>query len=265
MKYYVVADIHGFFDELIIALDEKGFFTDAEPHKLIVCGDLFDRGTQALKLQKFILDLLAKDSVILIKGNHEDLTLELLNGWPKHSYLQYYHHTNGTIDTVLQLTKMTQDNLNRNPESVGRELLQNPYIQAVIPAMLDYFETSHYIFVHGWIPCTAISLAPHQTQYVYIDGWRNAHEKAWNKDCACSGEIPMGVYFMPSSSTAILFALPLPPKVDCQLSRTRCGSLMVPGCSSTPPGAAPLAKNFAPYSSQAIAMPMAFFAIAMGL
>ena len=30
-------------------------------------------------------------------------------------------------------------------------------------------------------------------------------------------------------------------------------------------GAAPLAKNFAPYSSQAIAMPMAFFAIAMGL
>ena len=30
-------------------------------------------------------------------------------------------------------------------------------------------------------------------------------------------------------------------------------------------GAAPLAKNFAPYSSQAIAIPMAFFAIAIGL
>ena len=91
----------------------------------------------------------------------------------------------------------------------------------------------------------------------------------WNfrvsRNCACSGLMPIGVYFMPSSSTAILLALPLPPKVDCQLSRTRCGSLIVPGCSSTPPGAAPLAKNFAPYSSQAIAMPMAFFAIAMGL
>ena len=71
----------------------------------------------------------------------------------------------------------------------------------------------------------------------------------WNfrvsKNCACSGEMPMGVYFMPSSSTAILLLLPLPPKVDCQLSRTRWGSLMVPGCSSTPPGAAPLAKNLA--------------------
>ena len=38
MKYYVVADVHGFFDELKLALTEKGFFTDTEPHKLIVCG-----------------------------------------------------------------------------------------------------------------------------------------------------------------------------------------------------------------------------------
>ena len=84
-----------------------------------------------------------------------------------------------------------------------------------------------------------------------------------SKNCACSGEIEMGVYFIPSSSTATLLAFPLPPKVLCQLSRTRLGSLIVPGCSSTPEGAAPLAKNFAPYSSQAMAMPMAFFAIAM--
>ena len=34
MKYYVVADVHGFFDELKFALTEKGFFTDTEQHKL---------------------------------------------------------------------------------------------------------------------------------------------------------------------------------------------------------------------------------------
>lgn len=53
MKYYVVADVHGFFDELKFALTEEGFFTDTEPHKLIVCGDLFDRGKQAAELQEF--------------------------------------------------------------------------------------------------------------------------------------------------------------------------------------------------------------------
>ena len=75
MRYYVVADVHGFFDELKVALTENGFFEDKTPHKLVICGDLFDRGQQALLLQEFILDLLSKEEVILIKGNHEDLIL----------------------------------------------------------------------------------------------------------------------------------------------------------------------------------------------
>ena len=91
----------------------------------------------------------------------------------------------------------------------------------------------------------------------------------WNflvsRNCACSGEMEMGVYFMPSSSTAILLLFAEPPKVCCQLSLTREGSLIVPGCSSTPEGAAPLAKNLLPYSSVAMARSMAFFAMAMGL
>ena len=60
MKYYVVADVHGFFSELKLALTEKGFFNDKEPHKLIMCGDLLDRGTEALEVQSFILDLMKK-------------------------------------------------------------------------------------------------------------------------------------------------------------------------------------------------------------
>ena len=66
-------------DRLKFALTEKGFFTDTEQHKLIVCGDLFDRGKQAAELQEFIIDLLAKDEVILIRGNHEDLMLSLIH------------------------------------------------------------------------------------------------------------------------------------------------------------------------------------------
>ena len=180
MRYYVVADVHGFFDEFRDALEENGFFSDAEPHKLIVCGDLFDRGNQAAELLDFILDLMERDEVILIRGNHEDLTLDLLNGWHKRSYSQYYNHTNGTIDTVLQLTNSTIDDLNLSPDSVGKKFLQNPFIQTVIPAMHDYYETPNYIFVHGWIPCTALKLGPHKTQYARIADWRNANTKAWD-------------------------------------------------------------------------------------
>lgn len=40
MKYYVVADVHGFYDQMVKALTEKGYFDDKSPHKLIICGDL---------------------------------------------------------------------------------------------------------------------------------------------------------------------------------------------------------------------------------
>ena len=49
MRYYVVSDIHGFYTPLIQALTDAGFFDDAEPHKLIVLGDLMDRSREAVK------------------------------------------------------------------------------------------------------------------------------------------------------------------------------------------------------------------------
>lgn len=91
MRYYVTADVHGYFSELKSALAENGFFEDTEPHKLIICGDIYDRGAETLELQNFILDLMSKNEVILIRGNHEDLALELLNNWNKGSFMQRHH------------------------------------------------------------------------------------------------------------------------------------------------------------------------------
>ena len=46
MKYYIVADVHGFYS-ILNKTKEKGFFDDKEPHKLVICGDVFDRGHEA--------------------------------------------------------------------------------------------------------------------------------------------------------------------------------------------------------------------------
>lgn len=56
MRYYVASDIHGFFGCFIKALEEKGYFSDRDEHKLIILGDLFDRGMEARELQEFILE-----------------------------------------------------------------------------------------------------------------------------------------------------------------------------------------------------------------
>ena len=78
MRYYVTADVHGYYSHLMTALTEAGYFEDTKPHKLIICGDLYDRGEEAVQLQSFILALLERDEVILIRGNHEDLADQLL-------------------------------------------------------------------------------------------------------------------------------------------------------------------------------------------
>ena len=179
MRYYVTADVHGYFSELNVALAEKGFFEDKGPHKLIICGDIYDRGTEALELQNFILDLMLREEVILIRGNHEDLALELLNNWNKGSFLQRHHLSNGTVDTVLQLTETTLEQLSTESDEIYKKLSKNPFIQNIIPAMVDFYETEHYIFTHGWIPCTIIR-NNYSKKYFPIEEWRNAGVQAWN-------------------------------------------------------------------------------------
>lgn len=181
MKYYVTADVHGYFTEFKTVLAEQGFFEDTEPHKLVICGDLFDRGVEALQLQEFILERLSKNQVILIRGSHEDLTLDLLHDWSCNSYLHRHHHLNGTVDTICQLTGFSEREVFTKPNEVGKAFLLNPLIQTIIPAMVDYFETEHYIFVHGWIPCTPISVSSTEKEYVSIPEWRNAGKELWDK------------------------------------------------------------------------------------
>ena len=107
MRYYVISDVHSFYSETMQALSEKGFFEDKSPHKLIVCGDLFDRGSESVKMQNFICELLKNDDVILVRGNHEDLILDLIRDAKQlfgHG-IEYTHHwSNGTVKTVTDLT-----------------------------------------------------------------------------------------------------------------------------------------------------------------
>lgn len=179
MKYYVLADVHGFYSEMIVALTDAGFFKESKEHRLIVCGDLFDRGAEASKVQGFILDLMSRDEVIIIRGNHEDLMLNLISDWANGSYLKSHHNSNGTVATVLQLTETTKFDLMTQPDVVIRKLIATPYVTTIIPAMKNYYETDKFIFVHGWIPCNRFSNSVYAERYEKISDWRNATDEEW--------------------------------------------------------------------------------------
>ena len=172
MRYYVTADVHGFYTPLITALTKAGFFADSAPHKLVILGDLFDRGKEALELQTFLSELLDQDKVILVRGNHEDLFEELVT---VDTGLPYRHHVgNGTYDTALQLTGFDPRLAPTLHDAFAEAARNTVFYQKIIPAMLDYFETEHHIFVHGWIPCIQ-----ERNGYRRLFGKKPAGSMAW--------------------------------------------------------------------------------------
>lgn len=174
MRYYVTADVHGFYTVLVQALEKSGYFEDAEPHKLIILGDLFDRGSEALVMMKFVLGLMEQEQVILIRGNHEDLFEEMVTKDDGEPLL--HHVKNRTYDTAIQLTEHRHFSANLWPARFAKEARETPYYTRIIPTMLDYYETERYIFVHGWIPC-----GYEKNKYIYDPDWRDAGRDEWKR------------------------------------------------------------------------------------
>ena len=69
------------------------------------------------------------------------------------------------------------------PEDVNERSTKNVWWKCstcgheYIQAMLDYFETEHYVFTHGWIP----SIPNRDKSYSYISSWREADREQWNQ------------------------------------------------------------------------------------
>jgi serine/threonine protein phosphatase 1 len=188
MKYYVVSDIHGFFTKMKDALEEKGFFEDKQS-KLIVCGDMMDRGQEAVEMQDFMYELLQQDRLIFVKGNHESLLEDLVEHFDR--YLEgvvwgYSHHvSNGTWSTALQLAGMTEKEACRNIGEFLEKVRNSKFYKELMPVAKNYFETENYIFVHAFIPLNCHDELPshytHNRKFSKMENWRNAWGDEWEQ------------------------------------------------------------------------------------
>lgn len=70
-KDYVIGDVHGRYDLVLKALNKARF--NEQTDRLLCVGDLIDRGIYS----ELVAEFLSKDFVYAIRGNHEDMLLEL--------------------------------------------------------------------------------------------------------------------------------------------------------------------------------------------
>ena len=76
MKTYIIGDIHGCIDPLRRLLEVLS--PDPAADRLILLGDLFDRGPDSWEVFQFVKELAAEfgERFVLLRGNHEDYLLQ---------------------------------------------------------------------------------------------------------------------------------------------------------------------------------------------
>lgn len=102
MKYDIIGDVHGCYDELIELLDKLNYkpsidgdltYRGSEYRILVFVGDLIDRGPKNIEVLKLLID--AKEPHIM-RGNHDDKLYRYLKG-------NRVELTDGLLETTYQL------------------------------------------------------------------------------------------------------------------------------------------------------------------
>lgn len=164
-KLFCISDVHSFYDPMINALSEAGYDPSNPEHWLIVLGDVFDRGPDSEKVLRYLMGVKQK---ILIKGNHEYLLLECCD----RDRVYPTDVANGTYRTICDLGG------EREGYSYDECRIRTlAFVGGFINSMVDYFETEHYIFVHGWIPVKREEWG--FDTYHNLPDFREATKKQW--------------------------------------------------------------------------------------
>ena len=208
-KYFVISDTHSYFDETLKALTERGFEKNNINHKIILCGDLFDRGPKTKELYEFVKDL--GDRFIYIRGNHEDLLEDCVSDIVSGRSVGQHHFSNGTVRTISQFCNLDEWNIAspRRSEEIKQQVytLTRPLLEFISSRAVNYYELDDYVFIHGWVPTIDPNLSPFSKEplrlaprewwddredYSSREIWKEARWTngmlAWKQGCKISGK-----------------------------------------------------------------------------
>jgi len=185
---YIVADVHGFYNELKNDLKLANYDENNENNLLIDLGDFFDRGEQAVEVYKYYKKLSDEGKAIILRGNHTTFLQDFLEG--KDCSFNFEHNglnktiddflgdTNSWLTFLMYITSMKEIAPNIYGERVNPILEDSSSVPSEIvfdifqdyarekinkdyPELLEwlrerpyYYETENYIFTHASIDGT---------------------------------------------------------------------------------------------------------------
>ena len=187
-EIFTLSDPHGHYTEMINALNEAGYNENNQNHLLIVCGDLFDRGLESVSILNYLYRLTQENKAIVIKGNHDTMFQEFLEGsdpyfnWSrngmKNTFDDFWGRTS-SFESMVVFKELGNVNYDDDKECFDAYAKRTRnHINNAYPYLLDWFkslpyfyETNNYIFVHASIDTRVDDWwHPRKEKYRYI-GW----------------------------------------------------------------------------------------------
>lgn len=173
MKIFAITDVHSFYQPMMEALESRGFDLNNPDHYLVCCGDMFDRGPDAVKVFEFLQKVAKANKLFYVTGNHEELLWELTIDLYNKDPIAEHHVSNGTLDTICQITGISKFDFFAkvyDPKEVMQKM--KPLLAFIQEYAEDYVEIGRYVFVHGWVP-------------IGDEGWEDARwsngMEVWNR------------------------------------------------------------------------------------
>lgn len=134
MRLFAIGDIHGCFTALQTLVEKVPLTTQDQ---VITLGDYVDRGPDTRRVVEWVKDRTASGKCIPLRGNHEIMLLEALNGQMRMSdWIRF-----GGQET---LDSYSPDSGKGRPDDVDLE-----HLRFLEQDLLPYYETESHIFVHA--------------------------------------------------------------------------------------------------------------------
>jgi serine/threonine protein phosphatase 1 len=140
-KFYAVGDVHGCSSALAALLDR--IRPDRESDRVIFLGDYVNRGIDS----KGVIDQLIAfkktyPRTVFLKGNHEVMFIDYLEGGDPHLFLQ-----SGGLSTLQSYSMLNKGFGNMNRETARQKMPAEHW--HFLCSLLPYWEEQDYIFVHA--------------------------------------------------------------------------------------------------------------------
>lgn len=151
MKYDVIGDIHGCYDEMTALLEKLGYSLDtglpAHPEKRtpVFLGDLTDRGPKSLAVVEFVANAVEKGAARYVPGNHCNKLYRFFKGNP----VKLMHGLETTAAEYRRLPPQKQDHI--------RDLFMHLYERA---PLYEILHNGELVVAHAGIKAEYIGKKP---------------------------------------------------------------------------------------------------------